>query len=97
MKRGLKADCHCDQERRIRSYNRCPDEKGTESQAMGKPLNEMYMVTTVAPMKRGLKDHRDRDTGRRFDVTTVAPMKRGLKDLVITRAWFACGLQPLPR
>ena len=40
-----------------RSYNRFPDEKGTESQAWEMEHLDHERVTTVSPMKRGLKVH----------------------------------------
>ena len=41
----------------------------------------MYPVTTVTPMKRGLKvSERQRSKKPDYGVTTVTPMKRGLKD-----------------
>ena len=53
MKRGLKAEVPAVAV--STSYNRYPDEKGTESlDAFQEVLNE-YVVTTVTPMKRGLK------------------------------------------
>ena len=39
---------------KIDSYNRYPDEKGTERLRMGTVM-EIDRVTTVSPMKRGLK------------------------------------------
>ena len=41
----------------------------------------MYLVTTVTPMKRGLKDYMQQMSNRFMirTVTTVTPMKRGLK------------------
>ena len=42
------------------SYNHCPDEKGTESSDDKYHIAEIRWVTTIAPMKRGLKgDLRD--------------------------------------
>ena len=37
-------------------YNHCPDEKGTESQTAADSIVCWLVVTTIAPMKRGLKD-----------------------------------------
>ena len=36
-------------------YNHCPDEKGTESLNISTAKLSRYCVTTIAPMKRGLK------------------------------------------
>ncbi len=68
------------QEWRQMSYNRFPDEKGTERKRVAAPPPSIMKVTTVSPMKRGLKvlaggGHRIGEF-----VTTVSPMKRGLKD-----------------
>ena len=40
----------------LQCYNPCPDEKGTESHAQAHATRHQP-VTTLAPMKRGLKDH----------------------------------------
>ena len=39
------------------SYNRYPDEKGTERATNSRVMVPRVPVTTVTPMKRGLKDH----------------------------------------
>ena len=73
----------------LHCYNRYPDEKGTESRRIIRlnSLNPRAEVTTVTPMKRGLKDpYYYPDKGDKGDakprrVTTVTPMKRGLKGL----------------
>ena len=39
------------------SYNHCPDEKGTESTTEVRAFKVEAQVTTIAPMKRGLKAH----------------------------------------
>ena len=36
-------------------YNHCPDEKGTERIQLLQMQIEIFIVTTIAPMKRGLK------------------------------------------
>ena len=36
-------------------YNHCPDEKGTERSVVISDLSNCPVVTTIAPMKRGLK------------------------------------------
>ena len=96
MKRGLKAACRQTFDMQLMmakfadnwtGYNRYPDEKGTESLYVGAmPVRPSEsMVTTVTPMKRGLKvcpSHvlvvlESVPTIRK--VTTVTPMKRGLK------------------
>ena len=41
--------------RRSRCYNRFPDEKGTESLILSCSVSFGLEVTTVSPMKRGLK------------------------------------------
>ena len=64
---------------RFTCYNRYPDEKGTESLSASLGNAYHFSVTTVAPMKRGLKAFGDRDIAFARCVTTVAPMKRGLK------------------
>ena len=51
MKRGLKVQDQMLDQDLVRCYNRYPDEKGTER---GKTTHRG--VTTVTPMKRGLKD-----------------------------------------
>ena len=62
-------------------YNRFPDEKGTESNLKFVDTDRCSSVTTVSPMKRGLKDDsRKSEPGFPDLVTTVSPMKRGLKD-----------------
>ena len=84
MKRGLKgffcrrAYSNCGTY--FLSYNRYPDEKGTESIHPNRRHQRHYLVTTVTPMKRGLKGTQA-GTGivRKLLVTTVTPMKRGLK------------------
>ena len=79
-------------------YNRYPDEKGTESRIY---VDETSVcgVTTVTPMKRGLKVNCD--LSPLLQVTTVTPMKRGLKvslsELVDNAYWIVQQLQPLPR
>ena len=58
MKRGLKdqiPELPC---MAAQSYNRYPDEKGTESDISCARCGRKYKVTTVTPMKRGLKDVR---------------------------------------
>ena len=54
MKRGLKVRNHVGFIDDILSYNRCPDEKGTESSLNCRSRVRAH-VTTVTPMKRGLK------------------------------------------
>ena len=44
----------------IASYNRYPDEKGTESSTVSLSTCSLIGVTTVTPMKRGLKDPTER-------------------------------------
>ena len=41
---------------------------------------KQIVVTTVTPIKRGLKDQILTKRARRLRVTTVTPIKRGLKD-----------------
>ena len=55
MKRGLKVQKEIDRYLHSESYNRFPDEKGTE-----RPNRWIisYSVTIVSPMKRGLKELR---------------------------------------
>ena len=56
------------------------------------------MVTTVTPMKRGLKDGAGTDKLVGQGVTTVTPMKRGLKVGKRIRIRDPMTeLQPLPR
>ena len=62
-----------------RSYNRYPDEKGTERTYIPNRLTPLFPVTTATPMKRGLKDGHSCWTGGTLVVTTATPMKRGLK------------------
>ena len=79
MKRGLKeySKSHLQQQRQ--RYNRFPDEKGTERHIITLHGTSGEIVTTVSPMKRGLKaKHIDKVKGVPC-VTTVSPMKRGLK------------------
>ena len=54
MKRGLKDGRVDNVPLYIGSYNRYPDEKGTES-ATERSKRDGHLVTTVTPMKRGLK------------------------------------------
>ena len=55
-------------------------------------------VTTIAPMKRGLKALDDYVEGGAHGVTTIAPMKRGLKEhQTEQQADSNKVLQPLPR
>ena len=65
------------------SYNRYPDEKGTERYRIPrdplKPKQRLSAVTTVTPMKRGLKVKFTYSVLVGSAVTTVTPMKRGLK------------------
>ena len=42
-------------------------------------LERIRVVTTVTPMKRGLKDGETDESKELWNVTTVTPMKRGLK------------------
>ena len=62
-------------------YNRYPDEKGTERLLFAMSTAAPVKVTTVTPMKRGLKAPSPREVGAGKIVTTVTPMKRGLKAL----------------
>ena len=55
MKRGLKGDDPRPTGTEMKSYNHCPDEKGTESLAADRFPERIPHVTTIAPMKRGLK------------------------------------------
>ena len=62
MKRGLKVQYRNLDILAVRwsCYNRYPDEKGTES-LLDLPFKQPHIVTTVTPMKRGLKDCRRGD------------------------------------
>ena len=64
-----------------RCYNRFPDEKGTESvfSCANQRGRFSSIVTTVSPMKRGLKEFTRQAHEIAEYVTTVSPMKRGLK------------------
>ena len=85
------------------SYNRYPDEKGTESRMIDSALFDKTStkVTTVTPMKRGLKDRMPSRFVCRYitQVTTVTPMKRGLKavESCFDLPSASPSLQPLPR
>ena len=85
MKRGLKDrrehNRFPDDSQTIQSYNRFPDEKGTERADKSPPRLSHWYVTTVSPMKRGLKVQACDRNANRSGVTTVSPMKRGLKGL----------------
>ena len=81
-----------------KGYNRYPDEKGTERIASRATRHRRHQVTTVTPMKRGLKVDVVGSTGVLSNVTTVTPMKRGLKDKpVYGLPCTGVPLQPLPR
>ena len=98
--------------RSMNSYNRYPDEKGTESGRINE-TRDLREVTTVTPMKRGLKVWSELLFAfESWLVTTVTPMKRGLKarelqDEHVTTVTpmkrglkvqsVAVQLQPLPR
>ena len=61
MKRGLKVKVESSgvkPNRQVRCYNRYPDEKGTESLTITETVatDTQAEVTTVTPMKRGLKE-----------------------------------------
>ena len=90
MKRGLKAElnlCIDEKGTNIRwSYNRYPDEKGTESYA-----NWSY---NRYPDEKGTET-----LWTTMGVTTVTPMKRGLKARLVdnTESCDRKWLQPLPR
>ena len=62
-------------------YNRYPDEKGTERSIVDQHFTDdsLSIVTTVTPMKRGLKVRHHANHSCQRGVTTVTPMKRGLK------------------
>ena len=78
-------------------YNRFPDEKGTERHQQVL-ITVKYRVTTVSPMKRGLKGSNPFRTVSIRSVTTVSPMKRGLKARCAERKPRQCmRLQPFPR
>ena len=79
MKRGLKAPEPCECAGIDGSYNRFPDEKGTESDGYYLHISRLLSVTIVSPMKRGLKDQTEGRSGTDNEVTIVSPMKRGLK------------------
>ena len=80
MKRGLKDLTGHPNVRFAFSYNRFPDEKGTESFGSVKSLLTELGVTIVSPMKRGLKDQYETTPENVLAlVTIVSPMKRGLK------------------
>ena len=106
MKRGLKVLYSDTVLHSSNFYNRYPDEKGTESTShfhlavvttvlkRGLKDPDSDEVTTVTPMKRGLKgvinvrmrstphnrDEKGTESIRRLQpFTTVTPMKRGLK------------------
>ena len=64
---------------RVHGYNHCPDEKGTESIVCLLCAHPFREVTTIAPMKRGLKVPIVYNPLFSLLVTTIAPMKRGLK------------------
>ena len=58
MKRGLKVKLNRADSKVLKRYNRYPDEKGTESEQTAEAEGPLSAVTTVTPMKRGLKvDH----------------------------------------
>ena len=62
-------------------YNHYPDEKGTERSIPEMISVIQIAVTTITPMKRGLKVRANPSRlSRANDVTTIAPMKRGLKE-----------------
>ena len=79
MKRGLKAPLSPTSLLVLSSYNRYPDEKGTERINKKDDIKKTLGVTTVTPMKRGLKDLCYQLVTNLGLVTTVTPMKRGLK------------------
>ena len=82
----------------MRCYNRYPDEKGTESTLGSSDQYCAETVTTVTPMKRGLKESKPQAGPLTVLVTTVTPMKRGLKDIANQRLNLrGIQLQPLPR
>ena len=56
MKRGLKVGEGVTIIPHHRRYNPCPDEKGTESRGNAIKWEGPLDVTTLAPMKRGLKE-----------------------------------------
>ena len=47
---------------------------------MQRVMDALYEVTTIAPMKRGLKAKTHFASDPPTGVTTIAPMKRGLKE-----------------
>ena len=57
MKRGLKVAYMKNLKAEEKGYNHCPDEKGTERTQMS-DNRQQGAVTTIAPMKRGLKENR---------------------------------------
>ena len=91
MKRGLKVLSASLLAAYWISYNRYPDEKGTERFQCVLMFAFQADVTTVSPMKRGLKDD-DGGIGEGGSVvTTVTPMKRGLKARARLRLMWAWG------
>ena len=80
MKRGLKDIVAMDVAESRKRYNRFPDEKGTERGIQVAETRHLQFVTTVSPMKRGLKADTKPVSEAVADVTTVSPMKRGLKE-----------------
>ena len=98
MKRGLKDIAGRRNVHGWDSYNRFPDEKGTESHLQNIFLPRNISVTTVTPMKRGLKEHltylkEPMDVGynRCPDEKGTESCHRSIA--LIVRGW----LQPLPR
>ena len=79
MKRGLKVQPPQERTFVVMSYNRFPDEKGTE-RYFGRHNAPLCRVTIVSPMKRGLKGQHGYRGGLERLVTIVSPMKRGLKE-----------------
>ena len=54
--KGTESTLLYQQRHRVGGYNRFPDEKGTESEIRHTIHKYICRVTTVSPMKRGLKD-----------------------------------------
>ena len=97
MKRGLKVRCRRRRRESYPSYNRYPDEKGTESEdkILQYAPEDGY---NRYPDEKGTESLRRAHAVRVYLVTTVTPMKRGLKESYLEAERDSyLQLQPLPR
>ena len=89
MKRGLKEDRRVCSLSTSESYNRYPDEKGTESHGRWSITDTnrpaiTRTVTTVTPMKRGLKDLKEYVTAWRLCRYNRYPDEKGTEREPVT-------------